>query len=221
MDRNSCCLTKRARRCFKHLNAEPDHWSERGRITSVGDANAPGRPRRSVPLFGHIAMKHPVTLDVTCEDFLKDNRHVYALKARRKKIALICVEAVNKHSADIHILLGDSILIAGDQTYKVETPSVIIRKFSEFTWDFLLYAILVFQPVLLAVDIFFFLSGPLYNRRLRKQLHSLSDGEMLLKPGECKKALIGFRGVSKGAGQLQLWYCCQDGEKQQARCAIL
>ena len=166
-------------------------------------------------------MKHPIALDVKCEDFLKDNRHVYALKARRKKIALICVEAVNKHSADVRILLGDSKLIAGDQSYKVETPSTIVRRFSEFTWDFLLYMILVFQPVLLAVDIFFFLSGPLYNRRLRKQLHSLSDGEMLLKPGECKKAFLGFRGVSNGADQLQLLYCCQDGEKQQVRCAIL
>ena len=166
-------------------------------------------------------MKNPVELDVKCEDFLKDNQHLYALKARRKKIALIKVDVANKHSADVRILLGDSKLIAGDQSYKVETPATIIRKFSEFTWDFLLYMILVFEPVLLAVDIFFFLSGPLYNRRLKKQLHSLSDGEMLLKPGECKKALVGFRGVSKPADQLQLFYCRRDGETQLVQCAVL
>ena len=32
--------------------AEPDHWSERGRVTLVADANAVGRPRRSVFSFG-------------------------------------------------------------------------------------------------------------------------------------------------------------------------
>jgi hypothetical protein len=165
-------------------------------------------------------MKNPVELDVKCEDFLKDNQHLYAFKARRKKIALIKVDIANKHSAEVRILLGDSKLIAGEQSYNVETPATIIRKFSEFTWDFLLYMILVFEPVLLAADIFFFLSGPLYNRRLKKQLHSLTDSEMLLKPGECKQALLGFRGVSKGTDQLQLLYCCHDGKPQQARCPI-
>ena len=165
-------------------------------------------------------MKNPVALDVKCEDFLKDNHHVYALKARRKKIALIKVDVANKHSADVRVLLGDSKLIAGAKSHNVETPATIIQKFSEFTWDFLLYMILVFEPVLLAVDIFFFLSGPLYNRRLKKQLHFLSDSEMLLKPGERKEALLGFRGVSNGADQLQLLYCCHDGEPQQAQCPI-
>ena len=169
-------------------------------------------------------MKNPVEPDVKCEDFLKDNHHVYALKARRKKIALIGLEAANKHSADVRIFLGASKLIAGEQSYKVEPPATVIRKLSEFTWDsllYLLYAILDFHPVLAPLDIFCLLFGPLYNRRLKKQLHSLSDGEMLLKPGECKKALLGFRGVSKGADQLQLLYCCRDGEKQQVQCAIL
>jgi hypothetical protein len=34
---------------------EPDHWSERGRATSVGSSNALGRPRRSVPALGHMS----------------------------------------------------------------------------------------------------------------------------------------------------------------------
>lgn len=170
--------------------------------------------------FGYIAMKNPVEFDVNCEDFLKDNQHLYALKARRKKIALIIVKVANKHSADVRIVLGDSKLIAGGQRYNVETPANIIRKFSEFTWDFLIYMILVFEPVLLAVDLFFFLTGPLYNRRLKRQLHSLADGEMLLGPGECKEALLGFRGVSKGVDQLQMFYSCDNGEMQQVLCAI-
>ena len=166
-------------------------------------------------------MKDSFALDVKCEDFLKDNHHFYALKARRKKIALIGVEAANTHSTEVRILLGDSKLIAGEQSYKVETPSIIIKRLSEFTWDFLLYAIFDFQPVLAAVDVVVFLTGPLYNRRLKKQVHSLSDSEMVLKPGECKKALLGFRGVPKAADQLELllhWW--RDGEKQQLQCAI-
>jgi len=30
------------------MNAEQNHWSERGRATSVANADALGRPRRSV-----------------------------------------------------------------------------------------------------------------------------------------------------------------------------
>jgi hypothetical protein len=47
---------------LKHDNAEQNHWSERGRATSVSDSDAMGRPRRSVWSFGkhhhrHSAMK--------------------------------------------------------------------------------------------------------------------------------------------------------------------
>lgn len=165
-------------------------------------------------------MKNPVDLDVKCEDFLKDNHHVYASRARRKKIALISVEAVNKSATDVQLILGASKLIAGEQSCNVEAPAIINRKLSEFTWDFLLYLILDFQPVLAAVDVFFFLTGPLYNWRLRRQLHSLTNSEMRLKPGDCKQALLGFRGVSKRADQVQLSYCCGDGEQRQVQCGI-
>jgi len=38
-----------------------------------------------------LAMKNPVDLDLKCGDFLKDNHDLYAVKARRKKIAMISV----------------------------------------------------------------------------------------------------------------------------------
>ncbi|MEX0714785.1 MAG: hypothetical protein WD278_20825 [Pirellulales bacterium] len=165
-------------------------------------------------------MKNLVDLDVKCEDFLKDNHHFYAHKAGRKKIALISVEVANKDSDNVRLMLGASKLIADERSYHVETPALIIRKFSEFTWDFLVYLIIDFHPVLAAVDAFFLLTGPVYNRRLRKQLHLLSDGEILLGPGECKQALVGFRGVSGEASRLELSYCSPDGEQRQLPCAI-
>jgi len=164
-------------------------------------------------------MSNGIRMDITSADFLRNNPHVYALKAKRKKIALISVEGMNRHSAEIVIPWASSKLIAGDQSYSVETPDVIIRKFSEFTWDFVVYAILDFSPLLAVVDGFFFLTGPLYNRRLRKQLHLLSDGEMVLRPGETKKVILGFRGVTKAPSQLHFSYRC-DGGEQQIACDI-
>src|SRR3989442_8822420 len=81
-------------------------------------------------------MNH-VVLDVKCEDFLKDNRHLYVRKAKRKKIALISVELANTHSGDVRLLLGAATLIAGERRYNVERRAIIIRKLSEFKWDFL------------------------------------------------------------------------------------
>ena len=165
-------------------------------------------------------MSNAADLVIKCEDHLKDNRHLYAHKARRKKIALIGVEVTNGHSAQVTMALGASKLVAGGQNHCVETPSVIIRKFSEFTWDFIVFAILEFNPVLVAVDIFFLLTGPLYNRRLRKQLRLLTNAELVLKPGERTKAILGFRRVSKPGTQLQLWYRCGEGEEQEIECDI-
>ena len=165
---------------------------------------------------GYQTVMFPAELEVKCEDSLKDNQHVYALKARRKRIALIRVKAENKGSDDLRVPLGDAKLTAGGQSYGVESPATLLRKFSEFTWDFLLYAIFSFHPVLVVVDLFLLLTGPLYNRRLRKQLRSLSDGELLLKPGEGKEVLLGFRGVPKGTDQRRLLlYCGRDGERHE------
>jgi hypothetical protein len=160
-------------------------------------------------------MSSTVDLDVACEDFLRDNSHLYAHKAKRKKIALISVEAASRDSCKIRIELGAAKLVVGNRNYDVESPQLMIRKFSEFTWDFVVYSILDFHPVLVFVDAVLFLSGPLYNRRLKNQLRLLSDGEMVLGRGDRKKAILGFRGVSKGAMQLQLFYRRDDGERRQ------
>lgn len=165
-------------------------------------------------------MNEAIEVSVKCADFLRDNRHLYAHKARRKKIALISIEVVNRHSAGIRIELGATMLVAGGQSRGVEPSANIIRKFTEFTWDFVLFAILAFDPMLVAVDVFFLLSGPLYNRRLKKQLRLLSDGELFLEPGECKQAILGFRGVSEAAGQLQLSYRLAEAERQSIQCEI-
>jgi len=164
--------------------------------------------------------KSPVDLEVRCEDYLKDNHHFYAFKAKRKKIAVINVEVVNKSAADVQLLLDESTLRVADRICNLELRATIFWKLSEFTWDFLLYLILDFHPLLAAVDMFFLLSGPLQNRMLKKQLHALSDGEMLLKAGESNKVLLGFRGVSKGPRQLQLVYCVARSEKHQLQCDI-
>src|SRR6185436_17405422 len=148
------------------------------------------------------------------------NPHLYAHKAKRKKIALISVEVANETAVEIQIELQTAKLHVRGQAYNVESPGVILRKFSEFTWDFVLYSILAFHPVLAFVDAFFFLTGPLYNRRLRKQLQLLSDHEMILGPGESKKVLLGFMGVAKAPTQLRIAYGCDGGEKQEIVCDI-
>ncbi len=168
-------------------------------------------------------MNVPAELNVTCVDFLKDNPRHYARKAKRKKIVLIGVEAVSNHSGDLRLLLGASKLTAGGQSYNVETPAVIHRKLSAFTWDFLLYLILDFHPVLAALDLFFLLTGPVYNWRLRRQLKLLSNGEMVLRPGESAKVVLGFRGVPKKPEELETMELCYrrgDGEKQMLQCGI-
>jgi hypothetical protein len=166
-------------------------------------------------------MTTSAALDVTCQDLLKENRRVYALKARRKKISLVCVEATNQDIEELRLLLGSSQLISAGKCYHAESPDVVFRKLSEFTWDFLLYTIIDFHPVSAAIEAFFFLTGSLYNWRLRRQLKLLSNVELLLKPGECKKALLGFRVGSQKLDELQVACCCPDGEQFQVRCAIV
>jgi hypothetical protein len=165
-------------------------------------------------------MTKSVPLEIKCEDFLKENRHVYAHKAKRKKIAIVSVEATNRDMADVRLLLSASQLIAAGESYDAESPAIVLRKLSEFTWDFLLYTIIDFHPVTAAIEAFVFMTGPLYNRRLRRQLKLLSDGEIILKPGECKRALLAFRGVSKTPNELRLSYCCEGDERRQVQCSV-
>ena len=149
-----------------------------------------------------------MTLGVKCDDLLKDNSHWYALKARRKKIALLRVEVTNTQSSDVLVRFGSTKLIAGGKTFSTESPAVVLRKFSEFTWDFLVYALLDFHPVKAILDVSLLLFGPLYNRRLKRQLVLLTDADMSLRPGESKTALVAFRGVPPKLEQLTIEFRC-------------
>ncbi len=166
-------------------------------------------------------MTQAIALDLRCADFLKDNHTLYAHKARRKKIALIRVEAVNSNSGEVRLRLAETQLLAGGTLHRAESPEVIIRKFSEFTWDFLVYLFLDFHPVLAALDVFFLLSGPFLNWRLKRQLRELSNSDLSLKPGERRQILLGFRGVAQPPEQLQLVIGCEDASSPQTvACAI-
>ena len=166
-------------------------------------------------------MAKSLSLEVECKDLLKDNRHHYAHKAKRKKIALIAVEAVcGSAPGTVTIDLGAAELISDKKRHGVEPPDRLIRRFSAFTWDFLFFLIVDFHPILSLIDLLCLLSGPLYNRRLKRQLRLLSDGEMTLRAGERKKAILGFRGLRTAPTHLQLSYRCQDGKPEQIECAI-
>ena len=113
-------------------------------------------------------------LDVRWDNFLKDNHHWYAIKATKKRIALIRIEVTNRESSDVQIVLGASKLTAGGNSYDAERPTVVIRKLSEFTWDFLLFSITdLFHPVTALMEGLVFLTGPLYNRRFETATRAL------------------------------------------------
>lgn len=159
-----------------------------------------------------------MNIDIECEDFLQNNSHWYATKAARKKIALILITATNRQSSDLWLLLGATRLTAGGKDYEAEQPTVVIRKLSEFTWDFLLFAITdVLNPVIAVAEGLVFLGGPLYNRRLRGRLKLLTDTDLLLPPGESEVALVGFRGVRKDEAlqAVTIPYQTADGNKRQ------
>ena len=72
-------------------------------------------------------MTNTTDLAVKSDDFLKDNRHIYAHKAKRKKIALISVEVhARSHSDELRVDLGAAKLIANgvfSKTGADSTPS--------------------------------------------------------------------------------------------------
>ncbi len=145
-----------------------------------------------------------MTLGIKCDDVLKDNGYWYAIKARKKKIALVRIEVTNPQTADVYVRLGSTKLTAAGKTFTAESPAVILRKLSEFTWDFFFYSLFDLHPVTAAIDVGFWLTGPLYNRRLRRQLALLTDGDMTLRPGESKTAVVAFRGVPKELERLTI-----------------
>jgi hypothetical protein len=159
-------------------------------------------------------------LDVRCADFLKDNHHAYAQKARRKKIAVICVDVTNRHSSDVRLLIGSSQVIAGEKSFPAETRAKILRKLSAFTWDFLFYWVIDFHPVTAAIEAFLFLTGPIYNWRLRRHLSRLIDADVVLRPGEATQFVLGFRGLSSKPERLDLYVSDGSGERQTVSCEM-
>ena len=139
-----------------------------------------------------------------CEDHLRGNPHVYAHKARRKKIALIRVELRNQGSDSVRLDLSNAELEAGARFVSVVSPERILRRFSEFTWDFLLFAVLDFHPILIAADLFFLICGPLYNRRLKRQLSELTNSAIELQPGESRTVLLGFEASGEAPTSLKI-----------------
>jgi|CXWL01.1.fsa_nt_gi hypothetical protein len=160
-------------------------------------------------------MSDHTSLNIKCENVLKNNSHLYAHKSRRKKIALVRVEVTNTLPAEVQVRFGSTKLIAGGKTFVAESPAVILRKFSEFTWDFLIYPLLDFQPITAIFEVCVLLSGPLYNRRLRRQLALLTDADMTLRPGESKTAIVAFRGVTRELEQITIVFRCGDTEVEQ------
>ncbi len=156
--------------------------------------------------------RHSV-LRATSADHLENNRHVYALKARRKRIAMICVSATNISPLPIRLLFEPTRLHASGRKPCPERPEQIIRKLSEFTWDFILYLVLDFHPILAFVDVAFLLAGPIYNRRLRKQLKAVMADDLLLQPNEERTFLLAFDHVPKSAtlDHLELHYRADNG----------
>jgi hypothetical protein len=129
---------------------------------------------------------------------------MYAAKARRKKIALVRIDVTNGDAIPVVARVGLSSLIAAGTTYYPEEPAEIVRKLGEFTWDFLLYSLIDFHPVTAVLDMAVFLSGPLYKRRLKRQLKSLSNEDLLVPPGESKTAIVAFRGVAQKPDKLTM-----------------
>jgi len=159
-------------------------------------------------------MSERMTLGVKCDDVLKDNGHWYAIKARKKKLALVRIEVTNSQSEDVQIQLGKTKLTAAGKTFAAESPAVILRKLSEFTWDFLLYPLLDFHPVTAAIEVCVLLTGPLYNRRLRRQLALLTDADLSLRPGESKTAVVAFQGAAQELERLTIVFRCDEKEEE-------
>lgn len=162
-------------------------------------------------------------LEIVCRDFLKDNNHSYARDAADRRITLVEVRATNQCPFEMRLMLGSSRLTSIEDDRQVVTSalgsSVLLQELlsgwgwprrrvaSEAMWGVLVAAnAIIFWaahgvepdrwvalwPFLLFVPLLFSL-GPLYNYRLRRQLASLSNGDLLLMPGESKTALIAFR----------------------------
>ncbi|MGB0581195.1 MAG: hypothetical protein ACPGVU_15970 [Limisphaerales bacterium] len=150
--------------------------------------------------------------EVSATDFLKGNPHVYAHKARRKKIALIKLDLTNDGDGPVEFELGSAKLIAGGNRHDIDAPETLIKKFREFTWGFIIFAILDFHPLLIMCDLLFLIMGPLYNRRLRRQLRDLTNESIHLKAGEKKTVVLGFLTVKQAPEQIQVRHRAENAD---------
>lgn len=96
----------------------------------------------------------------------------------------------------------------------------VIRRLSEFTWDFLLYTIIDFHPITAVVEILFLVSGPFYNRRLRKQLRSLTDSDLTLGPNDRTEKVLAFAGVRQPAKSISVPYTVDGADTQKFTCDL-
>ena len=141
-----------------------------------------------------------------CSDMLRDARAFHLAKARWKRFALIRCTVDNHGPAALTVHAGGSTLVAGGAEYPTEPRDIVIRKCSEFTWDFLAYLILDFGLVTAVLDIFFLLAGPLTNRRLRKKLAPIAEGDATVAPGGRWEGILAFHKVPRGKGTVVLRY---------------
>jgi hypothetical protein len=133
-----------------------------------------------------------------CADMLRDARALHLAKARWKRYALIRCALENAGPAEVAIHAGRSTLEAGGSEYSTEPRDVVIRRCSEFTWDFLAYLILDFGWITGIFDLLCLATGRLFNRRLRKKLASIADGDAAVAPGGRWEGILAFQKVPRG-----------------------
>ena len=162
-------------------------------MSSAAGAAEAGVPQEQGPLL------------FSASDFLKDDARWYARRARRKKIALIQLDAENTTASPITVDFARAKLSVGERSYAAEKQATIVSKLSTFQWDFLFYWILHFSVIELAIELSLFFAGTLFNRSLRKQLSSLLDRQLTLRPGERLRGLVAFeKAASVDAAKLEI-----------------
>jgi hypothetical protein len=141
-----------------------------------------------------------------CADMLRDSKALHLAKVKWKRYALIRCLLENTGQSEATIHAGASTLEAGGSEHSPEPRDVVFRKCSEFTWDFLAYLILDFGWVTGVIDLLFLATGPLFNRRLRRKLASIADGDAAVAPGGRWEGILAFRKVPRGKGTVVLRY---------------
>ena len=69
-----------------------------------------------------------MSLTIQCKDFLAGNGHLYAVKARRKKIAIVGLNATNGGKFDLQLNLAGSKLTAAGKTYDACDRDAVVKR---------------------------------------------------------------------------------------------